>query len=219
MFNAPDTSGDTIGGYPLGYFITRLVATAEDQGRVWKALKQVYERLAVMIREFEPPESAVALRAIEPQRFAIRLFGHFAVGLIVDCLETLADVDDDTTIHFPAGELNDRRYTVGDIRTNYSTLFESWYDKYPVGKLLRSMLATHDLGWYADDLVSANPARKVVVMGHTHTSVEGSPYDNDGCWCIAESLGHGDSDPTYVEIDRDTGTVVHWKLDAALPGS
>jgi len=31
MFNAPDDSDETIGGYPLGYFITRLAATPRSQ--------------------------------------------------------------------------------------------------------------------------------------------------------------------------------------------
>jgi hypothetical protein len=219
MFNAPDYSGDTIGGYPLGYFITRLVATADNQGKVWNALKEVYEFLAKIIQAIEPSESAMALKTIEPERFAVPSLGVLIVHVIVNSLMELAEVDDHTVIRFSERELDDRHYTVGDIKTKYGTLFGTWYDKYPVRKLVSAMLATHDLGWYAEDLVLADPARKFVVMGHTHASVSGTPYDNDGCWCIAESLGHADDYPTYVQIDGDTATLVRWKEDAAPPKS
>lgn len=35
MFNAPDISGDAIKGLPFGYFITRLMATAQNHDTVW----------------------------------------------------------------------------------------------------------------------------------------------------------------------------------------
>jgi UDP-2,3-diacylglucosamine pyrophosphatase LpxH len=211
MFNAPDDSDDTIGGYPFGYFITRLVATADDEGKVWRVLKELYEHLATTIRAIEPAESAMALGAVRPQRVAIPWVGALMVDLIVNTLSHIAEVNDSTTIRFSEPELDAKEYTVGDIKTKYGSLLGRWYDKYPVEKLVSAMLATHDLGWYAEDLVSANPERNVVVMGHTHASVSGNPYDNDGCWCKAGSLGHGDANPTYVEIEGDEAKVVPWR--------
>jgi hypothetical protein len=209
MFNAPDESGDTIGGYPLGYFITRLVATAANQSEVWRALKDLYEMFGGMHRAVIHPEMAPAPKGLVPERFALPSIGSFLVEAIVTLLEKLAEVHDDTPMRFVEQEL-DTIYTVGDIKEKYGTLFDRWHSKYSAAKLLDSMLATHALDWYANDLLSEDPSLKVVVMGHTHASVSDGQYDNDGCWCIPEALGHGDADPTYTQIVGNSAMSIIW---------
>jgi UDP-2,3-diacylglucosamine pyrophosphatase LpxH len=41
MFNAPDISGDAIKGLPFGYFITRLMATANNHNDLWEELADI----------------------------------------------------------------------------------------------------------------------------------------------------------------------------------
>ncbi|MBM4327071.1 MAG: hypothetical protein FJ118_07890 [Deltaproteobacteria bacterium] len=201
MFNAPDDSDDTIGGYPLGFFITRLTATAEDQSEVWRKLKELYRGLATFHM------------AIEPEEIARIPIGVRMVRAIMRLLRILAEVDDGEPIRFSEPAL-DNKYTVGDIRNYYGSLYDRWGRQYPdFEEFLRTVLVSVDsngLDWYAKKLISENAARKVVVMGHTHNSVSESEYKNDGCWCIPSALGHSDAKPSYVEIVGDSATLISW---------
>jgi hypothetical protein len=204
IFNAPDNSDDTIGNYPLGFFITRFVATAADQSAVWQALKELLQA------------HAVVHKAMGPAAFAIPSMGSYLVEMIIAVLEGLAEVDDKTLIRFSETGL-DNRYTVGDIKKYYGSLFSKWLVQHPTEFLDRMLVgfSSNGLNWYAKKLRSENPALKVVLMGHTHhaesdADPEGE-YINDGCWCIPSALGHGDSTPSYVEIIGDSATLFPWK--------
>jgi hypothetical protein len=60
------------------------------------------------------------------------------------------------------------------------------------------------LGWYAQQILSADSPPKLVVMGHTHVSqaaADDLAYYNDGCWCAGT--------PSYVRaVDHDAELLV-----------
>jgi UDP-2,3-diacylglucosamine pyrophosphatase LpxH len=82
MFSAPDPADDTIQGYPLGYFIARMVATAADQSAAWEALKLILQSLGT------------THRALAPHQLEIRAMGSLFVEAIIALMEKLADIDD-----------------------------------------------------------------------------------------------------------------------------
>lgn len=211
MFNAPDDSGDTIGGYPLGYFITRLVATAANQNRVWKELRKLCQTWGAIHMAVAPPPMAADREAFAPELLVVPSLGPLLVEAIITLLEKFAGVHDETPIRFSEKELDKEKFTVGSIKRKYGSLYDRWRARYQGAKLLQAMLATNGLNWYANDLFFANPTLKVVVMGHTHASTSDGHYDNDGCWCMPAALGHGDDNPTYIEIVGDEATVITWK--------
>jgi UDP-2,3-diacylglucosamine pyrophosphatase LpxH len=201
MLNAPDASPDTIGGYPLGFFITRLVATAADQSTVWQALKNLLQALGA------------THRAMGPAVVKMPSMGALFVEAIIALLEKLAMVQDNTPIRFREPEL-DNKYTVGDIKTHYGSLYGTWLKRYPdpedfVDSMLTGLLA-NGLDWYARKVLSEQTTPKVVLLGHTHHGMFQGGYYNDGCWCIPSALGHGDPTPNYVEIVGDTATLISW---------
>jgi len=198
MFNAPDLSSDTFGGYPFGYFVTRLVATAANQSLVWELLK-------ILLQAIGQTHLAIA-----PTAAAVPLSGSFLIAAMVDLLERLAEVDDDTPIRFR--EPLDNRITVGGLRSYYGSLFITWLRQYGpdvVNTMLVGFLGD-GLDWYARQLQAASPAPQVILMGHTHHAESETTYGNDGCWCIPSALGHGDATPAYAQIVGDTGTVIQW---------
>jgi UDP-2,3-diacylglucosamine pyrophosphatase LpxH len=201
MFNAPDNSGDTIGGYPLGFFITRLAATAENQSAVWHELKKLYQALGLVHS------------AVEPMAFAHPSITSIFVEVIITLLQKLAGVDDSTLIRFSEPTL-DNKYNVGDIKRHYGSLYSTWRQRYPdPNEFLHAMLvgvSPDGLDWYAKKLLSGDAPPKILLMGHTHHSETQTPYDNDGCWCIPSALGHSDDRPSYVEMIGDTATLVPW---------
>jgi UDP-2,3-diacylglucosamine pyrophosphatase LpxH len=201
MLNAQDTSGDTLGGYPLGFFIMRLIATAEDQSAVWHALHALMQGFGA------------THRAMGPAAVDVLSVGSFFVQATITVLEKLARVQDGTPIRFIESEL-DNKYTVGDIKNHYGSLYSTWFRKYPdPEEFLSAMLAgflPNGLDWYAKQLISSNASPKVMVMGHTHHAESRSGYDNDGSWCLPRPLGHGDATPNYVVIVGQTATLVPW---------
>ena len=202
MFNAPDPSSDTLAGFPLGYYVTRLVATAADQSLVWAALQKIIEWFGK------------AHLAKTPVPMVTRAEDNLFVTMIIDALEALAWVDDSWPIRFSDPSI-DKKYTLGDIKTHYQSLYATWQQMYPdPNQFVSSMLVAYlknGLDWYANILLSAPNPPQVLVMGHTHYSESEGAYTNDGCWCIPSALGHSDPQPSYAEIVGNTVTVIPWK--------
>jgi UDP-2,3-diacylglucosamine pyrophosphatase LpxH len=202
MFNAPDTSSDTIGGYPLGFFISRMVATASDQSAVCRELNTLLQALGN------------AHRAMGPAAIAVPSMGSLLVEAIITLLEKLVEVQDNTPIRFSEPDL-DKKYTVADIKSHYRTLYSVWLSRYPdPEEFLGSMLvgvSSNGLDWYANKLLSGTGAPNILVMGHTHHAESVGRYVNDGCWCIPSALGRGDATPSYVMIDQEIATLIPWK--------
>jgi hypothetical protein len=208
MFNAPDSSDDTINGLPFGYFITRLVATANNQNAVWNALsKLVTSHFDTMSGEYDFMQLQGEHLSFGP--FTLLLDGLFAdvlipagkllIEAIIDLLIVYVKAFDSSfntssKIILPDGST----VTVGKVKDHYHTLLINWYKKLgSLPALRQSALASTDLAWRAEQLLQSGPAR-LVVMGHTHagksTFPAGGQYANSGCW-IAEAQA------TYVEID------------------
>lgn len=204
MFNAPDDAGDTIAGYPLGYFITRMVATAADQSAAWEALKRLLQALGT------------THAALAPQQLEVRSMGSLFVEPIITLLEKLVGVDDSTPIRFADPALN---YTVGDIKSHYGSLYSTWWRKYPnIEQFLSAMLTgllSNGLEWYAKLVLAGSSPPKVLAMGHTHHAEAQGAYDNDGCWCIPNTLGHGDATPYYLVMEGTSTTLMPWQRKAA----
>lgn len=199
MFNAPDPSSDTIGGYPFGYFVTRLVATAANQSLVWALLQR-------LLQAIERTHLAFA-----PMAVAAPLSGSFLIEALVDLLEPLAEVKDSTPIRFREPNL-DGKITVGDLRNHYGSLLIVWLAQYGpdiINPMLVGFLGD-GLDWYARQLQAASPAPQTIIMGHTHHAETETTYGNDGCWCIPSALGHGDATPAYAQIIGNTGKVISW---------
>ncbi len=208
MFNAPDDSGDTVSGLPLGYFITRLVATADDQAKCRAEIGEVvrhHHKNYLRMGDSEAGESA----ADE--------IGKSLVICIIDALTAYAfikgkPVTDKTGILLPNPKEN---VTVGTVKKSYHSLFGRWLRKEGLW-LPDSMCVTlrrDGLDWYAKKLLAREPAR-VIVMGHTHHGEYSvyawnhGKYANSGCWCGSTK----DPAPTYIEMDmRPSGIVVSLK--------
>ena len=202
MFNAPDDSGDTIGGYPLGFFITRLVATATYPGAAGQALKKLLQTHSATVQAME-------LEAIDGWSK-----GSGLVLSMITLLAGYAGVKDTTPIRFSEPKL-DSRYTVGDIKRYYGSLFGTWLKRYPNPRdLAKTMLVTvdpHGLDWFVKKLLSGETRPKLVVMGHTHNTMSRDEYSNDGCWCHSSLEGSGGMVPSYVEVVQDTARLVFWR--------
>jgi len=202
MFNAPDGSDDAVDGYPLGFFITRLVATASVQNEVWWALRKLCQAFGALHK------------AVQPEAGAVPAMHSALVEGIIYALAKVARVDDKTRIRFSEPSL-DNQYTVGDIKSHYGSLYRTWRMRFSdPEEFLSAMLVSlirDGLGWYAKKLLLQTPSPKCVVMGHTHNSQADGGYDNDGSWCVSASLGHGDAHSSYVEIVGDTAQLIPWK--------
>ena len=199
MFNAPDNSDDTICGYPLGYFITRLIAKAANPSAARQALEKVLLRTLAIDRWMKGP---------------------LLVNMIISCLMAEAGVQDSTKIRFLEPGLD--KIPVGEIKKHYGSLYGIWHHRYPNPKdFADTMLVVVNpdglgLNWYANKLLKLSHPPKVIVMGHTHHAFPKSAYKgaykNDGCWCGPSVLGYGNRKPHYVEIIGNSATVIPWPL-------
>ena len=194
MFNAvPTASEDTIGGLPLGFFITRLVATSHDHENSRRALHDVLSAHALKLRaaEFDDRD----------------MLGQLLVTVIVDALSLKAKVNDAARIRFSDPDLDGRNIVVGDIKRHYGDLLSTWHAKlHDTEAVIESMLtAVRDdgLDWYAKELEKSPHPPKLIVFGHTHHSETESPYLNDGCWCRQQGQ-------SYVEITPGSASVIPW---------
>jgi hypothetical protein len=172
MFNAvPDPALNTIGGYPLGYFITRLSASKKSKAGIWSTLETVIRKHFVE-NELEG---------------SVEDLGKLMVRVIIQFVAATSGVPLQTRLRFLEPEL-DNKITVEDIYTKYyGNLIEIWYARYPsFAQLLQTMLCSvrsDGLDWYAASLLSAKDAPKVVGFGHTHHAKYEGQYTNDGYCC------------------------------------
>lgn len=208
MFNAPCDPADALEGYPLGYFITRLVASAVKQADAWHNLR-------VVLPGFQERRAAAVFAAPADLRLTGPI-GSELVKLIIGLLARHAGVNDTTPIRFADPRI-DKKYTVGDIKNHYGSLYGTWLRRYPnpidfLHTLLGSFVS-NGLDWYAKKLLSNSHGLRLVVMGHTHHVESETPYDNDGCWCLSGAAGQPGG-PSYVEIVDDTASLVYWSPSA-----
>ena len=198
MFNAPDISGNSIGGYPLGFFITRLIASAANQTKAWRKLRS----------KLKNPEPGTIHPKLNLQEFMGLPNHSFFIATLIDVLQKEASLKDDTKISFSDPNLNNK-YTIGDIKNHYENLFRNWLAKEKIHFLdsMLVMVRSNGLDWYAKNLLKRG--FKPVILGHTHHFVDNKAgYDNDGCWCVPSKNSHEDVIPRYIIIDKDDKVTV-----------
>ncbi len=195
MFNAPCEKKWAIGDYPLGFFISRIVATQKDSVDWKQMLQKVVEG---HYNEYRDSLEDLAV-------------GQLMVKLIIDVLAEACAVDRKIPILFSEPELSEEKYTLEEVANeHYGRLLGSATLKY-LGNVLNSALASlraEGLDWYAERTRSEKGV-PLVVFGHTHHAKIEPPeppplYLNDGCW------SNEDKEPHYVTIDGEEGSVHTW---------
>jgi UDP-2,3-diacylglucosamine pyrophosphatase LpxH len=218
MFNAPDPINGSVAKLPLGYFISRVVATkARDTGdakrHYWSYADDLLEMLG-------------------PQRLGASVF---------EAVLEEADLDETTEIFMPkrngktasTNTKKVRKYnskassattgkdkkendehvsvTAGQVKEKYAALYDQWIERYGKGIAFRAMMAEIGLlGRVADGLCKQNDTN-IVVFGHSHDCkldkdvwfVEDRIYANCGTWCDEEKPC------TWVESQKDRGKKRH----------
>jgi len=182
MFNAPDPINSPGTRIPLGYFISRVVATrSRDTGsgerHYWKYADDLLETLG-------------------PQRLASSIF---EAVLEEACLNA------DTPIRMPKRNGKADAVTAGQVKEKYARLYDQWQETYGAGEAFKAMMAEIGfLGNLADRLCKKSDTN-VVIFGHSHDwkldkdkwFVGDRIYANCGTWC-------DDNKPcTWVESQKD----------------
>ncbi len=194
MFNAQDLSTDTLNGLPLGYYITRLVATADDHSKKFLQLSDI---LSSFHREH--------LLGSNPHENKDNGMGKYLVHTIIDILKVdlLINgkvVTDETEFAFADPSKN---VTIGQVKNSYHSLLDRWHTG-SWEHLLDNMLVCareSGLDWYAKKLLNDVNPPQAVVFGHTHHRemkvYNNNHYGNDGCWCSSTK----DNNPTSIKIE------------------
>ena len=190
MFNAPDRHHDPELSLPLGYFITRIMATG-----AWPAGPKIPQ-----------PMGDDLLEALGPQKLA---------ASVVEAVAEEAGLPSTTPIILPG----DRSVTVGEVKDRYADLYDRWAEEVGHGMALKALLAEFGyLSDLADHITKDGNAR-VVVFGHDHQAAldkdswfgDDRIYANCGTWI-------GDDDPTFVRYRHDDPKVIKvelWRWDGA----
>lgn len=176
MFNARDKMHDPHEGYPLGYFITRIIASSKVPHDSPRAVFSYVDDLL---------EAAFTTQTLAQS--------------VIEALMELANLKPDDMISMPAPR---RPLTIREIQLRYAKLWDRWVEKFGHRYALHSVQAEMgSLGWFGDRLCKKK-GYKVAILGHTHESeldkdwflVKDRGYANAGHWCTKR--------PTYVEVDK-----------------
>lgn len=182
MFNAPDPINSPGSRLPLGYFISRAVATktyntGQGDRHWWTYIDDILE-------------------AVGPDKF---------VPCVFEAVLEEACLSLETPIRMPSREDREVWVCARDIADKYRNLYEQWKERLGAGIAFKSILA--EIGYLddaADRLCKKNDTN-VVVFGHSHDweldrdswFVDDRIYANCGTWCDSS-----DKKPwTYVEIE------------------
>lgn len=184
MFNAPDPIHDPRNRLPLGYYISRVVATKVAKTGDRKRQYWTY------VDDF--------LELLGPQKLPESVF---------EALLEEAGLSEETEIRMrnAAGP-----YTVraGEIKRRYADLYDQWVAHEGPGMAFKALMA--EIGYLGDlaDHLSKTGDTKVIIFGHSHESeldkdswfVEDRIYANCGTWCEEKEPR------TFVETQKDDGT-------------
>jgi len=168
LFNAPDPLRPN--NLPLGYFISRLVATADRQtGSHTPSIAQEVSELAKVITNKE----------------------DLAQG-VLDAVCLKAGVAQDAAIQMPRDLWGGVATTVGSVRDLYRNLYHEWESRHGTGSAAIAIAAELNQLNLAAGEIFLHGGVNAVVMGHTHqaaTNQYSIPffgnriYGNDGGWC------------------------------------
>lgn len=189
MFNAPDPINGSVSRLPLGYFISRVIATkTRDKGpgkrNCWSYADDLLEMLG-------------------PQRMAASVF---------EAVLEEAGLDETTEIKMP--KRNGKKWSViaQDVKDKYASLYDQWKEIRGSGIAIKALMAeTGLLGRMADHLCKQSDTN-IVVFGHSHDCkldkdswfVENRIYANCGTWCDEKKPC------TWVESQKDRANNKHF---------
>ena len=148
MFNAPDPINGSVARLPLGYFISRAVATkARDTGdpqrHYWSYADDLLEMLG-------------------PERLGSCVF---------EAVLEEADLDENTEIKMAKKNGKVISVTAGQVKQQYAALYDQWVERYGKGTAFRAMMAEIGLlGRVADGLCKRSDTN-IVVFGHSHRAI------------------------------------------------
>ena len=189
MFNAPDAINSPGSRLPLGYFISRVVATkSRDTGSVDRHYWTYADDL---------------LEILGPQRLAA---GVFEAILEEACL------NDKTEILMPKRNGKAKSVTAGQVKEKYAALYDQWQETYGAGVAFKAMMAEIGLLGNLADRLCKKSDTNVVIFGHSHDweldkdkwFVDDRIYANCGTWC-------DDAKPcTWVESQKDREARKHF---------
>jgi len=185
LFNAPDPlRTDSL---PLGYFISRVVATADrNVGTHTPSVSQV-------VREFG---ELVARREDLPQG-------------VFDAVCARAGVGPETEILMPADLWGGETTTVRFVRDTYKNLYDEWKSRNGAARAIIAISAElNDLSLVANTIQIPDGPR-AMVMGHTHIPASQRHslpvlghwvYVNSGSWCRTQHA-------SWVEAEDASGAL------------
>ncbi|MBA4417180.1 MAG: hypothetical protein C0392_04625 [Syntrophus sp. (in: bacteria)] len=181
MFNAPDPINSPGSRLPLGYYISRVVATrtyntGHGDRHWWTYVDDILE-------------------AVGPDKLALCAF---------EAVLEETGLSPDTEIFMPQRNGQPVTVTARQISQKYQNLYSQWQERAGVGIALKSILA--EIGYLddaADRLCKKNDTN-IVVFGHSHDwvldkdswFVDERIYANCGTWCDSPEKPW-----TYVEIE------------------
>ncbi len=181
LFNAPDPVNDPGSRLPLGYYISRVVATktyntGHGDRHWWTYVDDLLE-------------------TVGPEKFAACVF---EAVLEESCLPP------DTDIVMSRGKGRSARINALEIVSRYRNLYDQWKERVGAGIAFKSILA--EIGYLddaADRLCKKNDTN-IVIFGHSHDweldkdawFVNDRIYANCGTWCDSPKKQW-----TYVEVE------------------
>jgi UDP-2,3-diacylglucosamine pyrophosphatase LpxH len=181
MFNAPDPINNPGSRLPLGYYISRVVATktyntGHGDRHWWTYVDDMLE-------------------AVGPDRFASCVF---------EAVLEEARLPLNTDIFMPKRNGQTKKENAQQISARYENLYSQWKERVGAGIAFKSILA--EIGYLddaADRLCKKNDTN-IVVFGHSHDweldkdswFVEDRIYANCGTWCDSPKKRW-----TYVEVE------------------
>lgn len=180
LFCAPDPGVDD--ALPLGYFISRLAATADAR-----------------TGGHSPTREAIVRELIEMGEHRETL-----PSALISVMASRASVGENDPILMPADIWGGRTTTLAECRSLYDALVGRWIVAHGALSLVSAIAA--ELGNLTTAAESMMGIARTIVMGHTHHSLkqawgvwDGRVYANTGMWC--QGVG------TWIEIDGDDVTV------------
>lgn len=182
LFNAPDPVSDPARRLPIGYFISRIVATHE--AKTGNDRRHVFSYIDDM------------LEALGPQTLATS---------VLAALSEEAGLGDNAKIKM--GGATNGEMTIEQAKQKYANIYQQWEQR-GSGVAFKALMAEISyLGDIADNLCKSSGTR-VVIFGHTHMKevdkdswfVDDRIYANCGTWCETNTTKK--TPATYVEVEK-----------------
>jgi len=177
MFNAEDRIHDPLDGYPLGYFISRIISSSNEKYDSPGAIASYVDDLL---------EAALTTRTISES--------------IIEALMEVAHLSPETEIKMPKPR---RPLKIKEVQKKYADLWDCWVRKFGYRYSINAIRGEmYSLEWFGDRLCKKNDF-KVVVLAHTHKAEMDKDqlfvshdriYANAGFWVTKE--------PTFIEVDK-----------------